>query len=99
MDTLAALEALIDTRTLLKWKAEEAEWLVKVVDIGKHKSLNNLYEPKPNDGKQEHKLFALYTHGAAQSLASQVNWPHSIVSGPRAHRDTNGPYRTLKIAF
>ncbi|OBZ65326.1 hypothetical protein A0H81_14795 [Grifola frondosa] len=44
-DHLVSVEENVSTEKLANWKQQEDEWLRKVVDMGKHKDLENVYEP------------------------------------------------------
>ncbi len=39
-------EGILGSGKLSQWRAEEAEWLTKVVNQETHKTLDNPYEPK-----------------------------------------------------
>lgn len=57
-------EGILGSGKLAQWKAEEAEWLSKVVKQDTHKTLDNPYEPK----KEKRKCFASNVRDMADHL-------------------------------
>ncbi len=80
---LDQLEATIDKAELAQWKAEEKRWLADVVDMKKHKKLQNPYELKIDRGTAILRLRPSVLTGW-QASRRRSFWPrwrrHGLVS-------------------